>query len=162
MRQLAKSEHVELWYEPNTDILCTVLVGKLEVSDAHLLMQKTREILAEIRPRPEPWYVLVDIRQAGSLTPEVREAFADAEDTSLETRALQNARRMAIFGGSFAFRTVAGLIMKALHLVQSAPFSSADSDHRGVRWTIEADEATARAWLLERQRADVARKAAPT
>ncbi|HVJ91141.1 MAG TPA: hypothetical protein VM580_15165, partial [Labilithrix sp.] len=143
MTHPVKSENLEICIEPETHFICVTLLGRIQKADALMLMQTITAHVSNFQEKPDPYYILVDIRRANSLTADARKAFADSANTSPKTRSLQNARRIAVFGGSFAFRTLTQLILKALSVAHLAAGSRNADEPAGGRWTIEADEAAA-------------------
>ncbi|HVJ93398.1 MAG TPA: STAS/SEC14 domain-containing protein [Labilithrix sp.] len=156
--QAAESKNAKVWYEAETGFICVVQVGQMEEADAILIMNTIESYLSNHLGRTEPYYILVDIRKATGVSPSARRAFADSRKASAAAQANEGPRHIAIFGGSFAFRTFANLLMSALRLAQLASF--AKPDQPGTQeWTVEADEAAARDWLAGQRRIHLARSA---
>ena len=149
-----KSEHVDIRYENATGFLCVTVQGRIERADAAVLVETTTSFLTNYVGRRKPYYLLIDIRHASSISPEARKYFADAPKASPAAKELELGRRLAFFGGSLPLRAISNLLMQALSLAKLA-LSKAEESLDG-KWTLEADEAAARAWLTEQKRIDLA------
>ena len=159
MMRPVKSDNVEIWHEADTGFICARIAGRMEKEDAVLLVGTITSFLTDVLGPRKPYYVLIDIRHATGVSPEARKFFGDAPKASAAARELELGQRAAIFGGSFAFRTLANLIMRALSVAKAL---TAKGDERlEAKWTMEADEGAARAWLTEQRRADRARAESP-
>jgi len=158
MENPRKSEHAEVRYEADTGFVCLTQIGRLEGADARMIIETMTAYHTQHIGLSEPLYMLIDIRQATSMSPEARKIFAESQkDLSAEQRSSDSQRRLAIFGGSFALRSFANLLMEAMRLASRAFGANADAGL--AEWTVKVDEATARAWLTEERRVYLARKA---
>ena len=125
-------------------------VGPHEVEFEHdtgfIVMRQSGELTAEHAKQitahfvglgldDKPTFLLIDNRNATGMTPEARKAFGESK----VSRAGQKSY-LGIFGGTFAFRVMANLVMTAMKL--------AGQDFVG---TMAADEAAARAWLTKQK-----------
>lgn len=118
-------------YEPDTGFFLMNQVGVLNEHDAS-------EILAAfdaLNAAGTAPYVLCATSHAGSITPEARQVFQRARQSSGPTAFV------ALYGGTRLFRATAILLLTALKLAGL-----------GVTAVMEADEASARAWLARKQR----------
>ena len=155
----AKGDHVEISYEADTGFICVTMVGRLEAADAILLMDTITSYLTIYLGRIEPYYILVDVRLADGLSAEARKAFADSDKSNADVQANTGPRRLAIFGGSFAFRSFATMLLTTLKVAQFAARTANVDVPAGGEWNFEANETAARAWLADQRRADGARTA---
>ena len=137
-----RTDKLKVWFEEDTEFLCVVYpAGRLEGETARELMEKL--IPYQVGRGKEPSFILVDARHLTGISPEARKAFGEARFS--DARGLSY---IATFGGSFAFRALANLVIKALMLVS-----------KQMVLTLEVDEAAARAWLAEHRRNYFAGKA---
>jgi hypothetical protein len=146
MSSEGKVERSAVRYEPETGFICVVYPpGRFEEDMA-------RDVIANIMEHHrsecpgQPAFLLIDARYVTGISPEARKVVASARYE--DPRNLDETKTyLANFGGSFAFRALANLVVKALMLVSTEMIA-----------TVEADEASARAWLSEQRRTYLARK----
>jgi len=125
---------IHVRHEPQTGFTCVVYPpGKLGVDDVEDFFAKLEQYYAPGEPR----FLLCDVRESAGFTAEARQAMA-------RRRGYQTTYS-ANFGGSFAVRAFGSLLIKAFALT-----------HREVIITLEADEASARAWLNDKRRTHLA------
>ena len=126
----------EITYDPATGLLHTRVRGELSGPDAAALI----DFAIERNPLGEPLLVIADFQNATGFTREARRVLGNGRLVSHELYG-------ALVGGSFAFRAILNLVLKALSLATTATFVAASF----------ADEAEARAWLTEQRRGRLAR-----
>ncbi|HVJ89218.1 MAG TPA: STAS/SEC14 domain-containing protein [Labilithrix sp.] len=126
----------EAWYEPDSGFVHKVIRGTMNADEVR---QLTAFVLKFANDGAV--YCLINYRESKGLTKEARKVTAEIGAASI----LQN--YCAIFGASFAVRTILNLVLKTTEIAQGKPFP--------VRFT--ADESEAREWLSERKRAHDAR-----
>ena len=133
-------ESFDVWYEPETRFICIRYApGKIQESHARRLTETVKRYLREHCAEADAVYFLVDIRHASGMSAEARKAFAESAGRQ-NNEMFRGHFFVGIFGGSLAFRVFLNMLMKALRGVSNR-----------VIGTLEADEASARAWLNERK-----------
>ena len=143
------SDPFDVWYEPDTHFICIRYApGKVQESHAKRLTETVLRYLREHCAEAEAAYFLVDIRDVSGMSAEARKVFADAAagTTGQEDNALARLHFfIGTFGGSFTFRVLLTMLIKALQGVS-----------KQIVGTVEADEGSARAWLTERRQSALA------
>ncbi|HVJ94497.1 MAG TPA: STAS/SEC14 domain-containing protein [Labilithrix sp.] len=127
----------EISYDPDTSVMHEVIRGAVTVQELRELAQFVRQCT-----QGGDLFWLIDIREAKAPTIEARKASAELVGEGDANN------HFAIFGGNFAIRAIVNLVFKAMSLA-----SPKVSMHYAV------DEADGRAWLAERRRDALARKA---
>ena len=134
--ELAKTFKHQWRYEQDTGFIVARTNGIIDESDA----AEYAALYARDVPPGEAGFMLCDNRSSTGLTPGARKRFArDWNPTELY---------LVGFGQSFAVRVILNTFMQGLALIR--PQYSV---------TMVADEEGARAWLTEKRRAYLARKA---
>lgn len=129
MREVLVGAHTMRMELP--DVVFFTFVGDVSAAEGPVLLGEWQRFAEE-----RPWtLVLVDLRRSGKIAPEARR---------LSVRLPLKGRGTAAFGGGFAQRALATLLIKAYELLRP----EADSPMIFVE-----TEAEARAWLRERRRA---------
>lgn len=128
----------ELQREPGTGFIRFVLRGPLDETDAVRIIDEFEQLATP----GHPVFVLGDTRQATHMTSGARKAFGESNNPAFKKA------YFAGFGASFAFRIVANMALKTMAVLSSHTV--------GALFNEEAD---ARAWLLEKQQAYLARSA---
>jgi len=130
MADEAQRQRIQVRHEPDTGFTFIVYPpGKLDVDDVDDLFVKLERHYAAGETR----FLLCDARNTGGFTPEARQLMAQRRGNQMTYS--------ANFGGSFATRAFSNLLIKAFSLT-----------HKELVITMEADEASARAWLTEKRR----------
>ncbi|HVJ92558.1 MAG TPA: hypothetical protein VM580_22305 [Labilithrix sp.] len=133
----------EISYEADTGFIVFSMHGALEARHAQELRKITLEYETGYFPG-KPGFTLVDCRKATGVTGEARKVLAEqGKEEPYESY-------LALYGGSFAFRAVINLVLKAVRLAGSAKLVAA---------AIGSEE-EARTWLREQKRAWLARATA--
>ncbi|HVJ88761.1 MAG TPA: hypothetical protein VM580_03090 [Labilithrix sp.] len=141
-----KAQAPELRYEPETGFFCFAYPpGEVKEEYAVALVEGILKLVPAHCAPGEPMFILIDERYSTGVSREARWVLADAVRTKPYPRGF-----IALYGGSFAFRTFSNLFVKALMLVSGKLITRA-----------EADEAGARAWLTQQKRAHATADGSP-
>ena len=126
----------EIWLESDSGFIVIVTKGMLLAEHAVSLMEF---IKGHWTAAPdEPILILTDYRQGKGMTSEARQSMSNGWWQSAERVEVCS----AMFGASFAVRTIISLLYQAAKLTSSTNLAS----------TAVATEAEARAWLTEQGR----------
>ena len=123
----------EIWFDSSAGIVYEVFDGLLNADEMERLLGATTKWLEEGTPA----FYLMDNRNLTGLTTDGRKAVALLGET------LDRDTYCAIFGASFAVRTVLNMVFSARELTSRRPFKVV------IRFVADASEA--RAWLVERK-----------
>ena len=126
----------EFRHESETGFLYFVHNGTMTSQDATTMLSFYKEQVSA----GDAGFIIADNRKAKTITSEARKVCVNA--------GLPGEIYLALFGGSFAFRGVAQLLFSAMKMTTGS-----------FEGTAVVDEAEARAWLTEKRRSYLARKA---
>jgi hypothetical protein len=116
------------------DLLRVVPVGLLDLK----LVEDVEALALELQSRYPVLYLVSDLRQCTGMSPGMREAFAHDPDRSPFAG-------MAVFGASFALRTVSNALSQAARLgghPDRKPFALVDTEAEARAWIASWRDAT--------------------
>ncbi|HVJ88678.1 MAG TPA: hypothetical protein VM580_02675 [Labilithrix sp.] len=145
MNEGVGGQKVRIWYEPDTGFVCTVYAPGIVDADTATYVVKATDAYVDPDGTTGAAFMLIDLRFTTGATAEARRAFAQGWER--EGR-FDGQYVIAVFGGSFIVRTLAKLLLRGQALLYPKLLA-----------TVEADETAARAWLTEKRRDYLARKA---
>lgn len=128
----------KMWFE-EPDTVRLVTVGMYDMK----LLEESNALVRELKQRYPTLYLISDSRQGTGMTPDVRKALGENPD-------LMPYAASAMFGSSFAMRTMINMMMRAQQLL---------GVKGAIPFTMVATEEEAKAWVAQQREAARAKKA---